>query len=42
MQKIGSDISGNTSFSLQVFGDRVKPVWAGAMGDRGSLGVDRE
>ena len=33
---------GETSSTLQVLLDGVKPIWDGAQGDRGGLGVDRE
>ena len=47
MQKIGSvstllNILGETSSALRVLSDRVKPIWVGAQGDPGCLGVDRE
>ena len=44
MRKLGSDsspsnISGETSSSLHVLLDKVKPVWVGAQGDRSEKGV---
>ena len=37
-----SNISGETSSASRLLLGRVKPVWVGAQGDRGGLGVDRE
>ena len=46
LQKIGfdsspSNILGETSFTLRVLLDGVKPVWADAQGDISVLSIDR-